>query len=102
MARFDVYSTNRGPYPLVIDVQANLLSELDTRVVIPLATLEGRTEQIAPRLFPVITIGNTGYILMTSDIATRPVSAFQSPVGNVETEHRDTITAAMDFLFRGY
>ncbi|WP_300554505.1 CcdB family protein [Maricaulis sp.] len=102
MARFDIYETNRGPYPLVIDVQAGLLSELGTRVVIPLAKPDGRADQVAPRLYPVITIDGTDYLLMTSEVATRPVRAFKSPVGNIEAEHRDTITAAMDFLFQGY
>lgn len=36
MARFDIYKYNNSGVPLVLDVQADLISGLNTCVVIPL------------------------------------------------------------------
>ncbi|MEM9990051.1 MAG: CcdB family protein, partial [Pseudomonadota bacterium] len=36
MARFDVYQYDSAFAPLVVDVQADLLNDLSTRVIIPL------------------------------------------------------------------
>ena len=50
MARFDFYVNSEGGY--LLDVQANLMSELNTRVVIPLMP-RASAPKPAERLNPV-------------------------------------------------
>ena len=58
MARFDAYEVNRlSSVPFVLDVQADLLSDLQTRVVIPLKPHKATKRPTEPRLEPVLLIG---------------------------------------------
>ena len=42
MAQFDLYrNPRRGVFPLLLDVQAEILSQLGTRVVVPLTSIKG-------------------------------------------------------------
>lgn len=102
MARFDVYRlSGRNPL-LVVDMQADLLSELATRVVVPLAPLAaGRREDI-PRLNPVVTVADKDYYFRPTEIATLPKALLRDPVANIEAAHRREIVAAMDFLQQGF
>ncbi|MEO0981143.1 MAG: CcdB family protein [Pseudomonadota bacterium] len=102
MARFDVYAYASRAAPLVIDVQANLLADLSTRVVVPLAPKTQASAEALPRLKPEIVVDATPYILMTTDIAALPTDRLGPRIGNLETAYRDTITAALDFLFQGF
>ena len=102
MARFDVYRLPGRSALLVVDMQADLLSDLATRVVVPLAPLAaGRREDI-PRLNPVVTIGDKEYYFKPTDIATLPRALLRDPVANIEEAHRHDVTAAMDFLLQGF
>lgn len=102
MARFDVYRPTGRPATLAVDVQSDVLSELDSRVLIPLRPLDASAQESAHRLVPVLEIDGGDYLLVTTDIAMVPCRFLGQPVGNIEAEHRDTITAAMDFLFQGF
>ncbi len=100
MARFDVYHYSKK-VPLVIDVQADLLAELRTRVVIPLLPQAQAKQEELPRLKPVIRVKGKKYILMTTDIGTLRVADLKEPVDNVE-DQRQTIVDALDFLLQGF
>jgi toxin CcdB len=102
MARFDVYRLpGRSPL-LVVDMQADLLSDLATRVVVPLAPVSaGRREDI-PRLNPVLRVGDKDYYFKPTDIATLPKALLRDPIANIESTHRNDIVAAMDFLLQGF
>lgn len=102
MARFDVYTYNNLAVPLVLDVQANLLSDLNTRAVIPLTPKKSAGDEIVPKLKPVIEINGTSYILMTTDLATIPKMSMLEFVTNVEDEYRQVIVDSLDFLFQGF
>ena len=102
MARFDVYQPTGRPASLAVDVQSDVLSELDSRVLIPLRPLDASTQEAAHRLVPVLEIDGRDYLLVTTDIAMVPCRLLGPPVANIEAEHRDTITAAMDFLLQGF
>jgi toxin CcdB len=101
LARFDLYRVNSRRIPLMVDVQAELLGDLASRVVIPLRVVEQAEEPPLPRLKPVLVIGGQPYLLLTTDIGAQPVHWLGKPVGNIK-EHRDMITSAMDFLFQGF
>jgi toxin CcdB len=102
MARFDVYRPTGRPASWLVDVQAGLLSDLESRVGIPLVPAKGGRQDAIDRLMPVLTIDGQDFVLVTTDIAMVPTRLLGSPVTNIEADHRDTITAAMDFLFQGY
>ena len=102
MARFDVYAYDSKSVPLVVDVQANLLSELNTCVVIPLRPESDSKEEFLPKLKPVIRIKETNYVLITTDIGTITRNSLGKHVTNIEELHRQDITEALDFLFQGF
>jgi len=87
---------------LVLDVQADLLSELNTRMVIPLVALVGAEREVLPRLKPVIAVDGRDYVMVTTDMAAVPMSALGRRVTNVEEPYRDIIMGALDFLFQGF
>ncbi|WP_417495445.1 CcdB family protein [Maricaulis sp.] len=101
MARFDLYRVSSRRIPLMVDVQAEILGDLASRVVIPLRIFEQADESPLPRLKPVLMIGDQNYLLLTTDMGAQPVHWLGKPVGNIK-EYRDEITSAMDFLFQGF
>jgi len=102
MARFDVYRFASKAAPLVVDVQADLLSDLASRVVVPLAPENKAKREALPRLKPLIRVGDGAYVFMTTDIGVLPKGRLGAHVANIEDAHRDEITAALDFLFQGF
>lgn len=102
MARFDVYSYSSKSVPLVLDVQADLLGELNSRVVAPLCLESKSRIEVLPKLKPLIEIKGKTYILMTTDIGTVHKAELGDFVVNLEQEYRDVIVEALDFLFQGF
>jgi toxin CcdB len=101
LARFDLYRVDDWRVPLMVDVQSDHLGEIASRVIIPLRRVSTVIEVALPRLKPVLRIEDQDYILVTTDLGAQPLHWLGQPVGNI-AKHRDTITAAMDFLFQGY
>ena len=101
MARFDLYRVEGWRIPLMVDVQADHLDELSSRIVIPLRQLETAPDSPIPRLKPVLRLSTGDYVLETPDLGSLPLIGLGPPVGNI-AEHRDQITAAIDFLFQGF
>ena len=105
MARFDVYA-NPGRHanttPYLLDVQSDLLDGLDSRMVIPLRTLQHFPQVKLPtRLTPVLTINGQDYLLETPKMGAVPVRILKNPVASLNNEQAQ-ITQALDFLFQGY
>ena len=105
MARFDVFA-NPGPgadaTPYLVDVQSDLLDVLETRVVIPLRSLERFPQVPLPqRLTPVFRIQGRDCLLETPKMAAVPRRILKIPVASLAGEQA-RITAALDFLFQGY
>lgn len=101
---FDVY-TNPNPaarqrFPYLLDVQADLLETLETRVVVPLAPREACAEATLTRLMPVLEVEGQELIAFTPQIAAIPRSRLGGHVGNVAGA-RSEITAALDLLLTG-
>lgn len=105
MQQFTLYR-NKNPgtralYPLLLDVQSDLLEELQTRVVIPLTKKAGLTAKPVSHLMPLIEFDDETYILLTPQLAGIARAALGTPAGTLARQ-RDTITAALDFLFAGF
>lgn len=102
MAQFDVYpNPNRkiaGDIPYVVDVQADFLADLPTRVLIPLARLAAMAP--SPNLNPVVVVGGEQLAVMTNHLVSLPANVLAASVASL-AEHRYDILNAVDFLFTG-
>jgi len=104
MAQFDVYE-NANPetsplFPYLLDVQAEILHNLPTRVVVPLLKSSSISKPI-PVLNPVLTILDTEVIMSTPQMVGVHAGVLGAKVFSVK-EKRDVIIAALDLLFTGY
>ena len=99
MARFDVYGNPAGAGYLV-DVQADLLSGLNTCVVIPLLPLDASPAPAA-RLNPVFDVQGLPCCLLTQFMAAVPRSELRQGVFSLERD-ADAVLAAIDFLHQGW
>lgn len=97
MARFQVYQNQDGQGYL-LDVQADLLSHLNTRVVVPLLPLEALRP--ARQLNPVFDIGGARYAMATQFMAAVPLASL-GPASAELSADQATIISALDFLFSG-
>ncbi|GJL97957.1 MAG: hypothetical protein DHS20C06_17740 [Hyphobacterium sp.] len=102
MTRFDVYRFEANGVPLVIDVQAGILDDFASRVVIPLRPARDAEKEALTRLKPVIEFNGEDYVLMTTDIAALPARRLGEKIGNLGERCGDEIAAALDFLFVGF
>lgn len=102
MAQFDVYRFTGRLTPLIVDVQSDVLSDLASRVVVPLTPVTSAVGEELPRLKPRVTVEGKDYLFMATDIGALPASRLGPWVANVEDEHRDAMTNALDFLFFGF
>ena len=104
MAQFDVYrnanSATRSRIPCLLDVQADLLETLVTRVVVPLAKTELFRGKPAERLNPVFEIEGRSMLLLTPELAGVPAKVLGEKIGSLAA-HRNTIIAALDLVFTG-
>jgi toxin CcdB len=99
MARFDVFRASEGDGRL-LDVQADHLDGLPSRVVVPLLPV---TPALPPLrdLNPVLRIGGQDLAMMTHYLAAVPKRALGPVVGSA-ADQRDSITRALDLLLTGF
>ena len=97
MARFDLH---RRQGRLVVDVQADIIPYVGTRLVIPLYEL-GEVPRSMARLHPSISIGNANYILATHLMAAVPVVELGVPLGSLD-DHYDRIVDAISMVLNGF
>jgi len=105
MAQFTVYK-NRHPrskatYPLLVDVQSDLLEPLQTRVVIPLTKVAGLARKPVSHLTPPLGFDGDTYVLMTPQLAGIARADLGAAVGTL-AQQRQAILAAIDFLVSGF
>lgn len=104
MAQFDVFEnpneeTNQS-VPYLLDVQADLLDSLSTRVVVPLVAAS-TMGKVVTHLHPEFMMQDTRVWMSTSESAGIPVRYLGRRVGTLK-ERRHEIIAALDFLFTGF
>jgi toxin CcdB len=105
MARFDVY-VNPNPasarrYPFLVEVQSDLLSELATTVVIPLAAPELIEARPISRLNPEVSVEGYTLLAMTQELAAISRRPLTHPLANL-AHARDALQGALDLLFIGF
>lgn len=103
MAQFDVY-VNKNPVtrkniPYLLDVQADLLEAMATRVVVPLVLTEVMGAGVR-QLNPHFKIKGQAVVMSTAELAGVSARIFGEKVMNLKVK-RDEIIAALDLLFTG-
>ena len=98
MARFDLFENSDGS-GFLLDVQADLLDALTTRVVVPLLPV-AQIGAVMQQLNPVFDVEDVPHVMMTQFLAAVPVSELGAKAGTLQAQ--DTaITNALDLLLTG-
>ncbi|MGZ5207800.1 MAG: CcdB family protein [Sulfuricurvum sp.] len=101
MAQFDVYR-NINPLsleeiPYLLDIQADLLAGLSTRVVVPLA----RHSTNIQHLNPLFEISGEKIVMLTQELSGVDKNILGEKVGSFGNYRREII-ASLDFLISGF
>lgn len=87
-------------YPYIVDIQNSLISDIATKIVIPLGKLSHFRHESMTKLTPIVEYENEQFILLTPQIASIPSASLQNPIGSIESM-RDEIIVAIDFAITG-
>lgn len=99
MAHFDV-DANRGGAGFLLDVQANLITRLNTRVVVPPLALDAAPRP-ADQLNPIYELHGAKLFRATQFMAAVPLSELTMPIASLDRQS-DVIFSAIDFLHHGW
>ena len=101
MAQFDVYrNPRRGSYPLLLDVQADIMAQLATRIVVPLAERAGYAGAPMTRTSPIVTVDSREYVAVMPLLAAIAKTSLGPKVGSLANRRADLIHA-IDLLVAG-
>jgi toxin CcdB len=105
MAQFCVYR-NPNPesndrFPLMLDVQSDLIDPLHTRVVVPLGSFSAAKGRQISTLMPTFEISGKKFAMHTPQLA-GVVKAKIGPKVSDLAAHREEIIAALDLLIVGF
>lgn len=105
MAQFTVYRNKNARtmtmYPLLVDIQCDLLGELQTRVVIPLSKDPSLAKKPMSQLFPQVEFEGEPYWIITTMMAGIARSDLGPHAGSLK-DQRNPILMAVDFLLAGF
>ena len=103
MPQFDAYP-NPEPgqceiWPYIVDLQSDLLSDLSTRVAVPLIPISSGEK--LDRLTPVVRIGDAWFSASVHELSSVPAKLVSGSPAASLIEYRDQFIAALDFLITG-
>ena len=105
MSAFTVFvnpdSKSQKAIPFLLDIQNDLLSPLDTRVVVPLYLKSAGSISPISRLTPVITFQGKKLIAMVPELAGVSKKSLGAAMGDLSA-HRAEIISALDLLVTGF
>jgi toxin CcdB len=104
MAQFTVYQ-NKNPqsnkaFPLLLDIQTNLLDSLQTTVVVPLKKLGSNKDKALTHLTPIVNIEGIDYLILTPQLAGIQRKELGKAIADIEHARTDILNA-VDFLITG-
>jgi len=103
MAQFDVYTNpnleSQQRIPYLLDIQADLLDNLSTRVLVPLYH-QGNIIRLLQHLNPTVHVNDSPFIASVAELSAVSVHVLSNPVDNISHEH-ERIIAAIDLLMTG-
>ncbi|WP_027961398.1 CcdB family protein [Halomonas halodenitrificans] len=104
MAQFDVYlnpnKTSKAHYPYLVDIQSSLLSELATRIVIPLGKRSAFGSEAMQGLTPEVSFFEQELLLLTPQVSSVQKKHLKNSVGSL-SHFRDQIVGALDLAITG-
>jgi toxin CcdB len=104
MGQFCAYKNpnpvTRAQYPLLLDIQSDLLSELRTTVVIPMTPSKLAAPMSLTRLNPNIVIDGKTFTVMTQELAGVDRNQLGAKAYDL-SPYRSEIIAAVDFVLSG-
>jgi len=104
MPQFAVYknrnATTRRRFPLLLDVQSDLLEPLNTRVVVPLTLSAPARARAMQALTPKLPVAGKEYVMVTPQLAGISVRELGAIVDRLSSE-RAKIISALDLLITG-
>ncbi|MGS2742501.1 CcdB family protein [Halomonas sp. LS-001] len=105
MAQFDVYpnpsKTSNAHYPYLVDIQSSLLSELATRLVIPLGRSSAFGGEAMQGITPVISFADQELLLLTPQISSVQEKHLKNPVGSL-SHFKNQIVRAVNLSITGF
>ena len=105
MAQFNVYrnlnTASKKATPYLLDVQSNLLSDLATRVVVPLRLLTRYAGKPMKTLTPSFQIEGREVLAITQQLAAISTKEIGASVADLTDRHSEII-AALDFVISGF
>lgn len=104
MSQFSVYRNpnpdTRTAFPLLLDVQSDLIADLGTRVVAPLCPAAAMKGKLMKALTPVFDVDGKPYAMLTPQLAGISKQQVGAKIADL-ARHRDAIIAALDLLITG-
>ena len=101
MAQFDVFRHAKSRrYPYLLDLQADLLGDLATRIVAPLMPLARLRGKPIGRLNPVVAVDGEQHVVLFQELAAFPANELRNAVTSLHAR-RGELIAAIDLLFTG-
>ena len=104
MTQFTIYqnknSQSKKEYPLLLDIQTNLLDSLQTTVVVPLKKLEVNKDKVLTQLTPTFIIEGVDYLMLTPQLAGIQRKELGKAITDIEYARTDILNA-LDFLLTG-
>jgi len=104
MAQFSIHqnknSHSKKEFPLLLDIQTNILDSLQTTIVVPLKKLETNKDKVLTQLTPILAIEGVNYLMLTPQLAGIQRKELGKAITNIESA-RIEILNALDFLFTG-
>jgi toxin CcdB len=104
MAQYTIYqnknSQSKKEFPLLLDIQTNLLDSLQTTAVIPLKKFEANRDIVLTQLTPTFKIDGTDYLMLTPQLAGIQRKELGKEIANVEYARTDILNA-LGFLLTG-
>jgi toxin CcdB len=104
MAQFDVYTNpskhTKKAYPYILDIQHELISDIATRMVVPLGDAKQLKNEELEGLTPKVEFEDKNLLILIPQISSIPSNILKEPVGTL-AHIRDEIIAAIDLAITG-
>ena len=104
MAQFDLYKNpnkaSRKAYPFILDIQCDLIDNIATRIVVPLALYSKLKNEEMKGLIPKVSFEDRDLLILIPQLASMPAKLLKNPVGSL-SYLRDEIISALDLAITG-
>lgn len=104
MTQFDVYKnpskSTRRFMPYLVDIQNPFLSDLSSRLVIPLGFKSSFKNEVMNSLTPEVLYDEEPLLVLTPQMSSVPSSVLRNPIGSL-AHFRSEIINSLDFAISG-